>query len=178
MRRKGFLLKVVKLIIIGLIFAGCGRNQNISIQGKISNTINDFQSEKLAVKKAKYVILLIGDGMGYWHIDATRKYLNKDKLAMETLANFGYMTTFMRNSTKDRGIEGEYWDDSNVVGSYDPNLGGYTPWEMQPVPAYVQEGATDSAAAGSALASGHKTVKCALNVVASRMDIRQTNLLQ
>ncbi|WP_457755726.1 alkaline phosphatase [Thermodesulfatator indicus] len=124
-----------------------------------------FHKPQVKVKKAKYVILLIGDGMGYWHVDALRRYLNVSKTNMESLRYFGYMTTFMRNSTGEGGLSGEYWDDPNELGSYDPALGGRTPWEIQPVPAYVDEGATDSAAAGSALASGHKTVKYALNVV-------------
>ena len=36
-------------------------------------------------KQAKYVILMISDGMGWWHVDATRKYLGRRLLAMESL---------------------------------------------------------------------------------------------
>jgi len=118
---------------------------------------------------ARYVILMIGDGMGGWHVDATRRYLDDGPLAMETLAHHGYMTTFMKNPGADGSTytsEEEYWDDPSQIGSYDPALGGKTPWDKTPVPEYVQKGATDSAAAASAMCSGKKTCKCCLNVVA------------
>ncbi|MDY6838947.1 MAG: alkaline phosphatase [Thermodesulfobacteriota bacterium] len=119
--------------------------------------------------KAPFVILMIGDGMGGWHVDATRRYLDDGPLAMETLDHQGYMTTFMRNPADNVGAyasEEEYWDDSSETGSYDPALGGKTPWDMTPVPEYVQQGATDSAAAASAMYSGRKTCKYCLNVLA------------
>ncbi|MDY6951511.1 MAG: alkaline phosphatase, partial [Thermodesulfobacteriota bacterium] len=119
--------------------------------------------------KATFVILMIGDGMGGWHVDAARRYLDDGPMAMETLAHHGYMTTFMRNPGADGSAytgDEEYWDDPSRTGSYDPSLGGKTPWDMTPVPEYVQKGATDSAAAASAMYSGEKTCKCCLNVVA------------
>ena len=115
--------------------------------------------------QAKYVILMIGDGMGGWHVDATRKYLGRRVLAMESLRHQGYMTTFMRESVRKGAVPAEYWDDTTVIGGYDPAQGGRTPWEMVPSPKYVQEGATDSAAAAGAMASGHKQPQYALNVV-------------
>ena len=153
---------MIKRLRFLLLFVVC----LVLVYGLDAKAAHRFAYHKPQAKKAKYVILLIGDGMGYWHVDALRKYLNVSKTNMESLPNFGYMTTFMRNSTGEGGLSGEYWDDPSELGSYDPTLGGYTPWQIQPVPAYVDEGATDSAAAGSALASGHKTVKYALNVVA------------
>ncbi len=125
-----------------------------------------FSAMAMAENGAKYVILMISDGMGGWHVDATHKYLDRGPLAMEMLRNHGYMTTFMRNSTGGGTISGEYWDDGSEIGSYDPVQGGLTPWALNPSPAYVQEGATDSAAAASALANGHKCAKYALNAVA------------
>jgi alkaline phosphatase len=114
---------------------------------------------------AKYVILMIGDGMGGWHVDATRKYIDNGLLAMETLKYHGYMTTYMRNPYNDNG-NGEYWDDPSESGNYDPSLCGKTPWEKIPVPEEVQSGATDSAAAAGAMFSGKKMTKYSLNAVA------------
>ncbi len=148
----------IKLVALSICFFLFGY---VSLAGAFNQNRFKFHHHK-----AKYVILLIGDGMGYWHVDALRKYLRVQKTNMEKLADFGYMTTFMRNATGEGGLLHEYWDDPSEVGSYDPTQGGYTPWQIQPVPAYVDEGATDSAAAASALADGHKTVKYALNVVA------------
>jgi len=132
-------------------------------------TLGCAHQHGLQTHKAKFIILMIGDGMGAWHVDATRRYLDDGPLAMETLEHHGYMTTFMRNPTEDVGAyasEEEYWDDSSETGSYDPALGGKTPWDMTPVPEYVQQGATDSAAAASAMYSGRKTCKYCLNVLA------------
>ena len=115
---------------------------------------------------AKNVILLIGDGMGWWHVDATERYLNDGPLAMKTLKHLGYMTTYMRNPVDPSGpISDEHWEDGSVVGTYDPVQGGYTPWEKIPVPAYVQQGATDSAAAASAMNNGHKSAEGTMNVI-------------
>ncbi|MBI4777250.1 MAG: alkaline phosphatase [Deltaproteobacteria bacterium] len=126
-----------------------------------------FAGSATADGPAKYVILLIGDGMGWWQADAAERYLNGGPLAMKGLEHFGYMTTYMRNPTDPKGpLSGEYWEDGSVVGSYDPARGGYTPWEKNPVPAYVQQGATDSAAAAGAMLDGHKCAKYTLNVKA------------
>lgn len=115
----------------------------------------------------KHVILMIGDGMGGWHVDATRKYLGKP-LAMTSLTHTGYMTTFARNPVRDDPLDrtdDAYWDEPSVPGSYDPARGGRTPWDTVAEPDYLLAGATDSAAAASAMANGHKTFKYALNAV-------------
>ena len=121
---------------------------------------------EMPATQAKNIILMIGDGMGGWHVDATRKYLDSGPLAMESLRYHGYMTTFMRNSTGGGTISGEYWDDGSEVGDYDPMQGGFTPWEKVPSPEYLQLGATDSAAAASTMADGFKCAKYTLNAVA------------
>jgi len=123
------------------------------------NRLPGFQSH------VRHIILMVGDGMGGWHVDATRKHANR-KLAMESLAYHGYMTTFMRNSTSRGLLSGEFWDDASRSGFYDPALAGKTPWVQKPTPAWVKKGATDSAAAASAMLTGQKTVRAALNVVA------------
>jgi len=117
--------------------------------------------------RVRHVILFIGDGMGWWHVDAARRYVDRGPLAMETLEHHGYMTTYMRNTVTPGSLPHEYWDDASVPGSYDPVLGGATPWEKIPVPAYVRQGATDSAASAGAMANGHKQVKYTLNVAPS-----------
>jgi alkaline phosphatase len=115
---------------------------------------------------ATHVILLIGDGMGAWHVDAAAKYYQKP-LAMMRLKHRGYMTTFMRDATMPRGpYADEHWEDGSRTGSYDASQGGFTPWQRPSNPAYPRLQYTDSAAAASAMLSGRKTVKHALNVEA------------
>lgn len=123
--------------------------------------------EARGAEPVKHVILMIGDGMGGWHVDATQKYLGKP-LSMTSLTHSGYMTTFaripVRENPSDRRDD-EYWDEPSVPGSYDPTRGGRTPWDTPTEPDYLLVGATDSAAAASAMANGHKTFRYALNAV-------------
>lgn len=115
---------------------------------------------------AIHVILLIGDGMGAWHVDAAAKY-NQTPLAMMRLEHSGYMATFMRDATKPWGpYSDEHWEDGSRIGSYDALQGGLPPWQRPPNPAYPRLHYTDSAAAASAMLSGRKTVQNALNVEA------------
>jgi alkaline phosphatase len=90
-------------------------------------------------KTAKNVILMIGDGCGFNHEDATRFYvLGEDgKLAQQDLDVKLAMSTYMVN------------------GSYDPDV----IWQNFE---QLNKGATDSAAAGTAMASGKKTYKGAI----------------
>jgi alkaline phosphatase len=119
-----------------------------------------------APRPAKYVILMIGDGMGAWHVDAAAKFRGRPP-AMTSLEHHGYMTTFMRNATDKSGPYAfEYWDDGSQMGAYDPGQGGHTPWQKPSDPAYPQHNATDSAASATAILSGRKTVRYALNVEA------------
>jgi alkaline phosphatase len=119
-----------------------------------------------APRPAKYVILMIGDGMGAWHVDAAAKFRGRPP-AMTSLEHHGYMTTFMRNATDKSGPYAfEYWDDGSRMGAYDPGQGGHTPWQKPSDPAYPQHNATDSAASATAILSGRKTVRYALNVEA------------
>lgn len=147
-------------VIIGVVLTGmialCTNSWSEPIQ---QNRLAGSQSS------VRHIILMVGDGMGAWHVDATRKYVNR-KLAMESLAYHGYMTTFMRKSTSGGLLVGEFWDDPSRNGSYDAALAGKTPWANKPSPEQVKKGASDSAAAASAMLSGQKTVRAALNVVA------------
>lgn len=119
-----------------------------------------------AHRPAKYVILMIGDGMGARHVDAAAKFKGAPP-AMTSLEHHGYMTTFMRNPTDKSGpYKFEYWDNGSRMGSYEPELGGYTPWQSPSDPSYLQYNATDSAASATAILSGRKTVRYALNVEA------------
>ncbi len=92
-------------------------------------------------KTAKNVILMIGDGCGFNHEDATRFYvLGEDgKLAQQDLAVQLAMSTYMDN------------------GSYDPAV-VWQDFEQ------LNKGATDSAAAGTTMATGKKTYKGAIGV--------------
>ena len=118
-----------------------------------------------ASPEVRHIIIMIGDGMGGWHGDAARKYA-KRPLVMASLAHHGYMTTYMRNTVKSGPVRGEYWDDASQTGRYDPASAGETPWDTRPRSEWAQKGYTDSAAAASAMLSGRKTVRAALNVLA------------
>ncbi len=89
---------------------------------------------------AKRVIVMVGDGMGINHVIATRQYLTGGRLLeFERFPVRRAMTTY------------------SVNGSYDP-VKAWGAWE------YLAGGATDSAAAATALASGIKTYNGGIGV--------------
>lgn len=90
---------------------------------------------------AKNVILMIGDGMGFKHVEATRNYVGSP-LAMEALPVHLGCTTFP------------------IGGSYNSALAATTF-------SYLNGGATDSAAAATALATGTKTSSGRISVNSS-----------
>ena len=106
----------------------------------------------------KNVILLIGDGMGYMHIDSTSLYENGT-------ANWQVRTDSAGNIVPVPGTPSqvfETWDHVDMTtyadgGSYDPER-AWTEF------GYVNDNPTDSAAAGTAMATGHKTYNSGLGV--------------
>jgi alkaline phosphatase len=109
-----------------------------------------------ALAGARNVILMIGDGMGPDMVTATGAYrygpayhrFGGDKrLALETLAHHRYVTTFADG------------------GKYD-----FTWWNGNRQ--YPMTGATDSAAAGTALACGIKTYNAAIGVDMQKRPVR------
>lgn len=94
-----------------------------------------------AGKKGKNIILMISDGCGYNHIDAASLY-QYGKTGLQIYEGFPVrlgMSTY------------------TLFGSYFPESAGqYFP--------YVNEGATDSAAAATAMSTGMKTYKGAIGV--------------
>lgn len=79
----------------------------------------------------KSIILMIGDGMGFKHVEITKSYVGST-LTMETLPVKVGCTTFMRGGSYNSSLA---WSDFN----------------------YVKSGYTDSGAAGTTLATGIKT---------------------
>ncbi len=102
---------------------------------------------------AKNVIILISDGMGYFHVDAA-SYYQHGATGQQIYEQFPYqygMTTYA------------------VGGSYDPQQA----WSDF---TYVKSGATDSAAAGTAIATGVKTYNGAIGVDSNQAPL--TNIVE
>ncbi|MEW5744564.1 MAG: alkaline phosphatase [Nitrospirota bacterium] len=127
---------------------------------------HSIAKEKPAVK---HIILFIGDGMQLEHEIATSRYLYGSDygLAFHRLPYRGHATTW-DVSTYDgyANVEGAslYTPSALVPGlGYNPNRGGKRPFPLDR--SRIDDGyflnprfATDSASAGTALATGHKTV--------------------
>ncbi|MFW6155701.1 MAG: alkaline phosphatase [Armatimonadota bacterium] len=98
---------------------------------------------------AKNVIIMISDGMGFYHLDATELY------------------------QRGPGATSQY-DDFPVrlaVTTF-ASGGEYNPEEAFEDPARVDEGYTDSAAAGTALATGVKTYRGAIGLDDNKSNLR------
>ncbi len=117
--------------------------QLISFNGKLyawtSNYITGQQVISTDCPTAKYIILLIGDGMGANHIEATRKYLSEE-LSFQSWQGY-WMSTYPIDGSYDPG---QAWDDFY----------------------YVTQNTTDSAAAATAMFTGIKTANRRISVSA------------
>jgi alkaline phosphatase len=136
-------IKVLLLIfalfgILGFGVQGLAVQQNIVLASSDSvNYSNQNSSVNFAVAKAKYIILFIGDGQGINHLKATNLY-TKSVPEYQSWANY-WMTTYPDGGSYDSNLA---WSDFN----------------------YVKNGATDSAAAATAMFSGTKTANGRINV--------------
>jgi alkaline phosphatase len=114
-------------------------------------------------KDAKYIILVIGDGMNIEHEIASSRYLygNDYDLSFHKLPYQGNVATWDVTTYK-------YWSggiyDPNAINpkyGYDPAIGGKEPYPLGPelpgAKAYHLAKATDSASAATAWATGYKT---------------------
>lgn len=102
-----------------------------------SNYVTGQQVIRAKCPTAKFLILLIGDGMGANHIEATRKY-NSEELVFQSWPKY-WMSTYPIN------------------GNYDPEKA----WDDF---TYVITGTTDSAAAATAMFTGEKTANGRISV--------------
>jgi alkaline phosphatase len=135
---------LVVVLIAGLIMPGFAANKNGKLTGK--------------GKKVKNVIVMIADGGGF------NQYLASDyyRYGAEGASMLGDFPTRLAMSTYSTGQSKGPADDAGVV--YDPNN-----WSD---PVKFQYGATDSAAAASALSTGVKTWDAAIGIAPNDAVLR------
>ncbi len=103
--------------------------------------------------RAKNVILMISDGCGYKHVEATDLYTHGEPNA-QVYGRFPVVMGMRTPPMRNRGTDEEpVWEQ----GDYDPER-AWTDFE------YVRSGVTDSAASATAIATGVKTYNGALSV--------------
>lgn len=124
---------------------------------------NDAESNEAKSKEAKYIILIIGDGMNIEHEIAASRYLygGDFELSFHKLPYQGNVATW--DVTTYNYWCGEAYN-SNAINpkcGYDPEIGGKEPYPLGPelpgAKAYHIAKATDSASAATAWATGYKT---------------------
>jgi len=119
--------------------------------------------------RAKNVILVIGDGMGFNHVDALSLY-ESGKTEMQPFEWFPLscaMSTYMSGQEYDPG---HAWQDFRYVSdgrTLQSDAG--SPGSGKPVAPYTMY--TDSAAAATAMATGTKTYRGAIGVGLDRMPV-------
>ena len=112
--------------------------------------------------KPKNIIVMIGDGMGYNHIDATSLYENGTS---NYQVSIDPKTGEIENLPKEPSQIFETWPVQ--VGMSTHSLSGrkeYDPTKAWSEFKWVYEGATDSAASGTAIATGVKTLNGILGI--------------
>ncbi|MFC0250079.1 alkaline phosphatase [Citricoccus parietis] len=109
----------------------------------------------------KNVIYMIGDGMGYNHVAATNFFeTGQSQYQIDRNAETGETTAH-----EGEPVQVYEQDDFNLVGqTHYPVNSGYDPEKAWSDFDYVNHGVTDSAASGTAMATGQKTVNGRINL--------------
>ncbi|MFZ2087831.1 MAG: alkaline phosphatase [Desulfobaccales bacterium] len=115
------------------------------------------------VSMPKNVILMISDGQGYNTVDATTYYTGHQAI-------YEYFPVQLGASTFSAGKE---YPNNNQFAE---GQGGYDPAKAWGEFDYVKNGATDSASAATALATGQKTYDAAIGVDVFKKDV--TNIVE
>lgn len=114
----------------------------------------------------KNIIFMIGDGMGYNHIRAAAYYLGETRMVFEEFPVCLFMAHYPAKA-------GEY--NAKTVGS-NYSTPGYNTVAAWSDPEYLKRDVTESSAAATAMATGHKTYNSSIGI---SMDLDTlTNLVQ
>ena len=150
--------KINKIILTLIAILGVSLSNDVTnIKGNELSTLAKLSFDSVNVdKKIKNIILFIGDGMGVAHVEATNRYLDND-LSFETFPYSGYVNSdslssngFTLDTTKSliRPEENK--------SLYDGLPSPYSPSGSTVNTNGVSNCYTDSAAGGTALATGFK----------------------
>ncbi|MBF7689033.1 alkaline phosphatase [Acinetobacter rathckeae] len=145
-------LFALSILSLSLLLVGCGQQHLVS------------QNTTKPVAKPKNIIVLINDGagVGTWDATANWQYGGREKTPYANFPAKYAMTTYPLNTSKSPT------NNSDSVVNYDPQQA----WDTTPTQSeklavkgyeYLSKNPTDSAAAGTALASGKKTFNNAIN---------------
>ncbi|WP_282853122.1 alkaline phosphatase [Gulosibacter sediminis] len=118
-------------------------------------------SAATAADGPKNVILLIGDGMGYNHLDNMNAYENNEVYWQVDRGGDNKVKPWGGNSTPTEGFQS--WEHTSMETAW---------YEQTPYDSFTawndfessKENPTDSAAAGTAMATGHKTYNAGIGV--------------
>lgn len=142
------------LLTLSIMMVGCGQQ----------HLVNSSKTNVSEPKKPKNIIVLINDGagVGTWDATANWQYGGRDKTPYANFPAKYAMTTYPLNTSKSPT------NNADSLVNYDAKQA----WDVTPTQSiklpfkgyeYLSKNPTDSAAAGTALASGKKTFNNAIN---------------
>lgn len=157
------------IVVSGLV---CGP---AAAQSSLPSGSSDFLSSSESIpgqaKAPKNIIYMIGDGMGFNHVAATNLYeTGQTKYQVEGEAG---SVSPVEGGAPVQVFEGSEW--SHVAQSTYQNGNSYDPARAWADHNYVNEDFTDSAAAGTAMATGTKTTNGMIGVDSSNTPLKNTS---
>ena len=167
-------------MVVGI--AGAGVAQSQSLENLPQEALGSLQQSGSSLgsledllpggQAPKNIIYMVGDGMGFTHVANTNlfesgqsRYGVEGEADGETLEEAGGDAVQV--------FEGAEWQKSSMA-TY-PVDGGYDPVEAWNDNEYIAQDATDSAAAGTAMATGQKTLNGRVGVDAEGNELENTN---
>ena len=165
---------VSAFMVVGFAGAGVAQSQPIdtsSLSPQSSEALGSL-GDLIGGKAPKNIIYMVGDGMGYNHVANTNFFeTGQSRYGVEGEANGETLEEAGGDAVQE--FEGEQWQRASM--STYPVDSGYDPVKAWNDNDYINHDVTDSAAAGTAMATGQKTLNGMIGVDAEGNKLENTN---
>lgn len=175
--RSASAVTVSAFMVVGFAGAGVAQSQSIStdsLSPQSSEALGSLGSlgDLIGGKAPKNIIYMVGDGMGFNHVANTNFFESgQSRYGVEGEADGE--TLEQADGEAVQVFEGDEWQQSSM--STYPVDSGYDPVKAWNDNDYINHDVTDSAAAGTAMATGQKTLNGMIGVDADGNKLENTN---
>ena len=167
-------------MVVGIAGAGVAQSQTLDAQSTAAfgslqqsgSSLGSLEDLLPGGKAPKNIIYMIGDGMGYNHVASTNLFESgQSRYGVEGEANSETLEEAGGDAVQ--VYENDEWQQSSM--STYPVDSGYDPVQAWNDNDYINQNVTDSAAAGTAMATGQKTLNGMIGVDAEGNELENTN---
>lgn len=167
-------------MVVGIAGAGVAQSQSLDAQSTAASgslqqsgsSLGSLEDLLPGGKAPKNIIYMIGDGMGYNHVANTNIFeTGQSRYGVEGEADGEKLE--QADGEAVQVFESDEWQKSSM--STYPVDSGYDPVKAWNDNDYINHDVTDSAAAGTAMATGQKTLNGMIGVDAEGKELENTN---